>query len=140
MRIRLHNRGAGVVFLSALFGVMLFTNLDAADFLLSWEASSDPSVTAYGIYQRIGDSDYEMIDRVAVEDLDDPARPSYRVTGLADGGTYWFAVSAFSGASTESDFFSQTCISVNGQVFECIDSDESGATVIISCFITAAGR
>ena len=66
---------------------VFFTNVDAANFLYFWKASSDPSVSAYGIYQRTGDSSYIKIDEVSVQDLDNPAKPSYLVTGT-DGNSY----------------------------------------------------
>jgi hypothetical protein len=112
--------------------------LAAADFLFSWRASTDPGVRAYGIYQRTDDSAYERVDEVDVADLDDPANPAYTVTGLADGSTYRFAASAISGTGGESDLYGQTCIVVNGQVVAC-DDDDGDATVVVSCFIGAAG-
>jgi hypothetical protein len=134
-----NNRKIGLVFLATLSGVMLFTNVDAADFLFFWKASTDPSVTAYGIYQRTGDSSYVRMDEVSVQDLDNPANPSYMVTGLTDGDTYWFAATSITSSGTESNLSNQTCITVNGQIIECTDNNENGTTVFISCFITAAG-
>jgi hypothetical protein len=130
---------AGVL-LTCLCGAALTPALDAADFLFSWEASADPAVSAYGIYQRSAGSAYSKIDEVRVADLNDPARPSYRVTGLEDGSTYWFAATSISSPHDESDLHDQTCITVNGQVVDCTDDDDdnNGTTVIVSCFISAA--
>jgi hypothetical protein len=139
MKNTLNAHRVWLVFLATLSGVMLFTNVYAANFLFFWKASTDPSVTAYGIYQRTGDSSYVRIDEVSVHDLDNPANPSYLVTGLTDGNTYWFAATSFTSSGTESDLSNQTCITVNGQIVECTDNNENGATVIIHCFITAAG-
>jgi hypothetical protein len=139
MKNTLKNRKPWLAFLATLFGVMLFTNVDAANFLFFWTASTDPSVTAYGIYQRTGDSSYVMIDEVGVQDLDNPANPSYLVAGLTDGNRYWFGASSISSSGIESTLSNQTCITVNGQVLECTDDNENGTTVFISCFITAAG-
>jgi hypothetical protein len=127
------------VFWAALSVVMWLDTLHAANFLYFWKASSDLSVTDYGIYQRIGDSDFVKIDEVRVQDLDNPATPSYLVTGLRDGNTYWFAATSITSSGTESNLSNQTCIMVNGQIVECTDNDENGTTVFISCFITAAG-
>ena len=135
MRNTLNNRKALWVFLATLSGLMMFSNSDAADFLFFWKASTDPSVIAYGIYQRVDDSSYEAIGEVRMEDLDDPSHPSYLVTGLSDGVTYWFAVTSVSASGSESSLSNQTCITVNDQIIECTDQDEDGATLIISCFI-----
>jgi hypothetical protein len=118
---------------------MLSTNVDAANFLFFWKASTDPSVTAYGIYQRTADSFYVRIDEVSVQDLDNPTSPSCLVTGLSDGNTYWVATTVITSSGTESNLSNQTCITVNGQIVECTDNNENGTTVYISCFITAAG-
>ncbi len=125
-----------MVFLAALYGVTLSSPLNAADYLFCWNASADPSITAYGVYQRIGDSSYEKIDEVRTEDLDDPARPSYLVTGLGEGNSYWFAAPAISASNAGSDISNETCVTVNGQAVEC--PDEDGAAIIVSCFIRAS--
>jgi hypothetical protein len=126
------------ILIAALCGAVLAPVLDAADFVFSWKATSDSFVTSYGIYQRIGDGPYQRIDVIPTADLDDPARPSYRVTGLNEGNTYWFAVSGISASNVESDLSSQTCVTVNGQVVECTENDENSAAIIVSCFIRAA--
>ena len=139
MKITLNAHRGLIVLLATLSVVMSFKTLHAANFLFYWKASTDLSVTDYGIYQRIGDSDYVKIDEVSVQDLDNPATPSYLVTGLRDGNSYWFAATSITSSGTESNLSNQTCITVNGQIVECTDNDENGATVFISCFITAAG-
>jgi len=140
MRNTLYNCKAWLVFSATLSGFLFLTNLHAANFLFFWSASTNPLVNAYGIYQRIGDSSYVKIDEISVEDLDNPAAPSYLVTGLADGNTYWFAATSITSSGNESNLSNQTCITVNGQIIECTDNNENGTTVFISCFITAAGR
>jgi hypothetical protein len=140
MKHTLKNCRSWLIFFATLSGVMLFTNADAANFLFFWSASTDPSVTAYGIYQRTGDSSYVMIDEVSVQDVANPASPSYLVTGLTDGNTYWFAVTSITSSGTESSLSNQTCITVNGQVVDCNDHDENGTTIFISCFISTAGE
>ena len=139
MKITLNAHRGLIVFLATLSVVMSINILHAANFLFFWKASTDLSVTDYGIYQRIGDSDYVKIDEVSVQDLDNPATPSYLVTGLRDGNSYWFAATSITSSGTESNLSNQTCITVNGQIVECTDNDENGTTVFISCFITAAG-
>ena len=139
MKNTLNTHKGLIVYLATLSVVMSFNILHAANFLFFWKASTDLSVTDYGIYQRIGDSDYVKIDEVSVQDLDNPATPSYLVTGLRDGNSYWFAATSITSSGTESNLSDQTCIAVNGQIVECTDDDENGATVFISCFITAAG-
>ena len=140
MRDALNHRKAFGFFWAALILGMGFTDVDAASFLFSWKANPDPSVNAYGIYQRTGDSAYVKIDQVGVRDLDNPAQPSYLAAGLTDGNTYWFAATSISVSGAESDLSDQTCVAVDGQVVECHDEDESGTTVFVSCFINAAER
>ena len=129
-----------LVLFAALWGMTLAAPLEAADFLFTWKASSDASTTAYRVYQRTGDSPYELVDEVQVEDLGDPTHPSHMVIGLGAGQRYWFAATSLSASGTESDFSNETCITVNGQVVECHDNDENGTTIFISCFISTAGE
>jgi hypothetical protein len=131
---------AWLVLVATLLGLALPLFVDAASFLYSWKATSDPSVIAYGVYQRIGDSDYVKIDVVEIKDLKDPNRPSYLFAGLTDGNTYWFAVTLIYLSGAESGLFNQTCIRVNGHLEDCNDDDDNGATVYITCFIRTAGE
>jgi hypothetical protein len=73
-----------------------------------------------------------------VQDLVAPASPSYLVSGLGDGGTFWLAATAISASDTESDLSSETCITVNGQAVECTGRNKNGGAIIVSCFINAA--
>jgi len=114
--------------------------LGAANFLYTWDASPNADLSGYRVYQSVDDSDYELLAEIEESDLDDPSHPSYLVTGLQDGFVYHFAASAVSASGTEGDQSNQTCVTVNGQVVECHDNNQSGTTVFISCFITAAGR
>lgn len=114
--------------------------LDAANFLYTWDASPDAGLSGYRVYQSVGGSNYELLAEIEEADLDDPSHPSYLVTGLQDGFVYHFAASAVSASGTEGDTSNQTCVTVNGQVVQCQDNNQSGATVFISCFITAAGN
>lgn len=129
---------------ATLFGLALPLLVDAASFLYTWNATTDPSVIAYGVYRRIGDSNYVKIDEVEIKDLKDPTKPSYLVAGLTDGNTYWFAVTLIYFSGAESGFFNQTCIKVNGHIEDCDedddDDDDNGTTVYISCFIRTAGE
>lgn len=126
--------------LPALFlaGALLPGGAGAADFLFTWKARPEPGLTAYGIYQRTGDSPYVRIRELPVTELDDPQNPSCLVTGLTPGATYRFAATALFGADEESDFFGRTCITVNDRIVECLDDDDSGAAILVSCFITTA--
>lgn len=134
----------GLICIVALCVVLSSSPLAAVDFLFYWDPSPDRSVIAYGIHQRSGDAPYENISSVRVADLDDPIRPSYRVTGLTDGSTFWFAATAISASGTESDYFNEVCITVNGRSVECPDEDDDedddGTAVYASCFIASAWK
>jgi hypothetical protein len=136
---KLLNRTILLIGFSALMAAAALP-LDAANFLYTWDASPDAGLSGYRVYQSVDDSDYELLAEIEEPDLDDPSHPSYLVTGLQDGFVYHFAASAVSSSGTESDPSNQTCITVNGQVAQCQDNNQSGTTVFISCFITAAGH
>jgi hypothetical protein len=135
---------AWLALIALLCGLALPQPLAAASFIFYWKASTNPSVIAYGIYQRRGSSDYLKIDEVMIKDLEDPNKPSYVFSGLTDGNTYWFAVTFIDDSGDESELFHQTCIKVDGQVEDCHDDEDEdqddGTTVYINCFIRSAGE
>jgi hypothetical protein len=53
-----------------------------------------------------------------------PATPSYRVTGLTNGNTYWFAATSISAFGTESDLYNQPCLNYS------FDSMKGGAVYV----------
>jgi hypothetical protein len=114
--------------------------LGAADFLFTWDASPQADLSGYRVYQRAGDSSYELLAEIAESDLDDPSHPAYLVTGLQSGFVYHFSASAVSTSGAEGDLSNQTCITVNGQVVQCQDNNQNGTTVLITCFINAASH
>jgi hypothetical protein len=111
--------------------------LGAADFLYTWDPSPDNGLNGYRVYQRMGDATYELLAEVDAAGLEDPAHPGYWVTGLQNGGVYHFAAAAVKTSGEESALADQTCITVNDQIVECQDKDQSGAVVFINCFISA---
>ncbi|MCU0560967.1 MAG: hypothetical protein MUD16_12345 [Desulfobacterales bacterium] len=139
MSFSLQHTKAVLTLLALLGAAVSPATLEAANFLFSWNAGADPSIAAYGIYQRTGSSAYERVGQVRVRELADPARPSYLMTGLNDGATYWFAATAILSTGAESELFGQTCITVDGDVLQCRDDEDTTASVYISCFISAAG-
>ena len=135
---KLSHRTALLVGLSALMAAAV--PLGAADFLFTWDTSPGAGLSGYRVYQRTGDSAYELLTEIEEPDLDDPSHPSYLVTDLQNGFVYHFAASSVDASGTESDLSNQTCVTVNGEVVQCQDNNEAGTTVFISCFINAAGH
>jgi hypothetical protein len=111
----------------------------AVDFLYTWPASSASGLQGYEVYQSTGGGPYQFVAQIPVGSLANPQQPSYLVTGLQEGRTYYFASSAIA-PSGNSPLSNQTCITVNGVVVDCNTDDDGNATVFISCFIGAAGR
>lgn len=64
---------------------------------LRWDSSTDPELAGYKIYKSLSSGSYGP----AIATL--PASvTTYHVTGLATGGTYFFVVSAYDSAGSES--------------------------------------
>lgn len=136
---KLLTRKAFLACLSALILAAAWP-LGAADFLYTWDPSPDTDLNGYRIYQRTGDSAYELLAEVDAADLDDPDHPDYLVTGLQSGAVYHFAAAAVKASGEESALSNQTCVTDNGQVVECQDKDRNGTVVFINCFINALNR
>jgi hypothetical protein len=130
------HRKAFLACLSILFAAAAWP-LGAADFLYTWDPSPDDGLNGYRIYQRTGEATYELLAQVDAAGLKDPAHPGFWITGLQSGGVYHFAAAAVKTSGEESALANQTCITVNDQVVECQDENQSGAVVFINCFISA---
>ncbi|MEZ5591646.1 MAG: PKD domain-containing protein [Gammaproteobacteria bacterium] len=95
--IGLANRGYNAIYWLAtcLFIIASFDAI-AGQATLTWDPSSSPSVTSYRLYYGQSSGNY-------TSNINTGMATSYTVTGLQDGQTYYFAVTATDG-STESDF------------------------------------
>lgn len=82
------------VFLSVLF----YSNLvSAAEVTLAWDANTDPDVAGYMIYYGFAARDYDYV-------VDVGDQTTFTLSGLKDGHTYYFAVTAYDTEDLESDF------------------------------------
>ena len=105
------------LFIAIPLSVCLFTAADtayAAGAYLTWDANSEENLAGYEIYYKL-DVDGEPYNgtganegsspvTVNLADLDNPASPSYSLTGLVAGKTYFFKVKAFGAEGEESDY------------------------------------
>lgn len=72
---------------------------------LAWDASGGPSVTGYRVYY--GQTSGSYSTSVVGGNV-----PTIRVDGLAEGVTYYFAVTAFTATGLESDFSNELSVTV----------------------------
>jgi uncharacterized membrane protein YgcG len=122
-------------------------------FILGWDANSEEDLGGYEIYFRTLYSDYEFLDDVHVDELEDPYNPMVTITDLysgelpdssipvvnmpalamVEGATYYFSLTAFDLQGDTSDFSDELCLEVTGSsVAECKSpdsSDDSGGGV-----------
>ena len=83
-----------VAFLSVLF----YSNLvSAAEVALTWDANTDPDVAGYMIYYGFAPRDYDYV-------VDVGDQTTFTLSGLEDGHTYYFSVTAYDTEDLESDF------------------------------------
>jgi hypothetical protein len=115
-------------------------------FILGWDANSEEDLGGYEIYFRTLYSDYEFLDDVHVDELEDPYNPMVTITDLysgelpdssipvvnmpalamVEGATYYFSLTAFDVQGDTSDFSDELCLEVTGSsVAECKSSDSS---------------
>ena len=97
--------------------VVLMGTGHAADVRLAWNASPEPDIAGYKIY-------YGTASRVYDWSIDAKKVTTFTVSGLADGRTYYFAVTAYDTSNLESTYSNEvstsTCrysISPPGQSF-----------------------
>ena len=106
-----------LTFMMSLALVVLMGTGHAADVRLAWNASPEPDIAGYKIY-------YGTASRVYDWSIDAKKVTTFTVSGLADGRTYYFAVTAYDTSNLESTYSNEvstsTCrysISPPGQSF-----------------------
>ena len=83
-----------VAFLSFLFYSSL---VSAAQVTLSWDANTEPDLAGYMIYYGFATRAYDYVVNVGDQ-------TTFTLSGLEDGHTYYFAVTAYDAEDLESDF------------------------------------
>ena len=88
-------RSAWVVVLSAVT-LVIGAVLSAGEVTLAWDPNSEPDLAGYKLYYGLGSGQYDEI-------IDVGNVTTNTVTGLEDGLTYYFVVTAYNTAGLESD-------------------------------------
>jgi len=101
-----------IVFLASLFSVI--PSSFSAEVAIGWDPVVDPELAGYVVYYKTGLSstsyDGTGLDqgdsgiRIPVESLATPDSPTYALTGLQEGETYYFVVTAFNTSGYESGY------------------------------------
>lgn len=96
----------------------------AADVTLAWDANAESDLEGYGVYFQRVDSglSYDLYGYVGVDELSDANSPTFTVTGLQQGATYYFAVTAYDAAGNESAYSAPVCAQVGDVVTPCASS------------------
>jgi len=91
-------RVSAIAFL--LSGMVLPATVDASDIRLTWNANGEPDLAGYTVHWGVTAGSYSASAAGGSE-------TSYTVTGLEDGTTYFFAVSAVDFSGNESGYSSE---------------------------------
>lgn len=93
--------------LSLFFIVILVTSAFGQDVTLSWDASPSPEVTGYNVYYKAGSMSFPF-DGTAADQGASPVDVgntlSTTLTGLTDGVTYYFTVTAYDSSNNQSTY------------------------------------
>jgi hypothetical protein len=118
----------------------------AAEVTLAWDPNDEPTLEGYGVYFRRDKpgSPFKLFGYVAIKDLDDPNFPTFTITGLKKGASYYFAVTAYDSLGNESAFSDSICAEIDDEIAPCSDPEEGGNSSGgggVGCFIeTATGE
>jgi hypothetical protein len=84
--------------LIAFLSVLFYSNLvSAAQVTLAWDANTDPDLAGYMIYYGFATRAYDYV-------VDVGDQTTFTLSGLEDGQTYYFALTAYDTEDLESDF------------------------------------
>jgi uncharacterized membrane protein YgcG len=112
--------------------VLLFLAAPAlsADVTLAWDPNSEADLEGYGVYFKLGASGppYDLFGYVTLQELNDPDNPTFAVTGLAKGSSYYFTVTAYDTAGNESGYSTPVCAQIGDQILPCTSSSSSGSS------------
>jgi uncharacterized membrane protein YgcG len=112
--------------------VLLFLAAPAlsADVTLAWDPNSEVDLEGYGVYFKLGESGppYDLFGYVTLQELNDPDNPSFAVTGLVMGSSYYFAVTAYDTAGNESGYSAPVCAQIGDQILPCTSASSSGSS------------
>jgi uncharacterized membrane protein YgcG len=112
--------------------VLLFLAAPAlsADVTLAWDPNSEADIEGYGVYFKLGASGppYDLFGYVTLQELNDPDNPSFAVTGLVMGSSYYFAVTAYDTAGNESGYSAPVCAQIGDQILPCTSASSSGSS------------
>ncbi len=107
---------------------------------LAWDANIEDEVAGYKIHYATASATTPFagtgLDQgaspivLAAEDLADPAAPSFRLTGLTPGATYYLAVSAYNDAGLESDYSDTLTYKAPEPITHTITAEKSGSGTI----------
>jgi uncharacterized membrane protein YgcG len=112
--------------------VLLFLAAPAlsADVTLAWDPNSEADLEGYGVYFKLGASGppYDLFGYVTLQELNDPDNPTFAVTGLATGSSYYFAVTAYDTAGNESGYSTPVCAQIGDQILPCTSASSGGSS------------
>lgn len=102
----------------------------SADVTLAWDPNSEADLEGYGVYFNLGASGppYDLFGYVTLQELNDPDNPSFAITGLVKGSSYYFAVTAYDTAGNESSYSAPVCAQIGDQILPCSSSSSSGGS------------
>ncbi len=86
-----------------IFSVLFAQAASAASVTLTWDRNQEPDIAGYKIYWGTSSRNYQNSTTV-YDSATQPLKKSYNVSGLDEGRTYYFAVTAFDMANQESNF------------------------------------
>lgn len=112
-------------YLFLVCGLLLFSHLPvfAGDVSLAWNPSASEDVAGYKVYVGLSSRNYG-------EPIVIGNQTTYTVTGLTEGTTYYFAVTAFDLSGNESGFSNEVSTLVGGSGTTCDLNNDSNVNVI----------
>jgi len=130
--------------LCVLVLLVLATPALSADVTLAWDPNSEADLEGYGVYFKLGASGppYDLFGYVTLQELNDPDNPSFAVTGLVMGSSYYFAVTAYDTAGNESGYSTPVCAQIGDQILPCTSASSggsSGGSAVASSGVASVG-
>jgi hypothetical protein len=106
------------------------SNVFAAEALLGWNPNSETDLAGYKVYYGTSPENYSVA--IDVGQTNTPSAPQYSLNNLADGTTFYFAVTAYNTSSNESGFSNEVSKTTLPVISGITSSNLTGSGAVIT--------
>lgn len=127
------------LFITAIFILLSASFAFSADVKIAWDPNNEPDLKGYKVYYKKNNfcPPYNLAGKITFEEMEDPTRPKFTITGLKRNQKYYLAVTAYNSKGFESYYSNLPCVKIgrilkpcDSQVYNEINFDGEWITIV----------